>query len=304
MAGTIPTATATVEGAASLPWRGPGSGKPDLPVPPARLPLLQRGQLRKQWRYVGYYGENVMLCAAVVTIGVFTHSFWSLWDRGAPGGGRSFEHTRLRPGRPEVILDGPRVEIRTAEVKASLVLGETEPVEVISESGRAWGWTRKRAGVPVSGRIEVAGRTIEAEGFGVDDESAGFHARHTAWSWSAGIGTDVEGRALGWNLVEGINDSPIGSERAVWVDGVPYEPGPVRFQGLDSVTFEPGPASGDGEQPDALEFEFGGAERHRRDNYGLIHSHYVHRFGTFRGSLDGIQLASAAGVMEEHDVHW
>lgn len=198
------------------------------------------------------------------------------------------------------MLDGPRVEVRSREVKAELTLGESEAIEVVSPSGRGWGWTRKRAGVPVSGRIEVAGRVFEVDGFGVDDESAGFHARHTAWFWSAGIGTDTEGRSLGWNLVEGINDSQLNSERAIWVDGVPCEPAPVDFKGLDAVAFGGGQTA----SPPVLEFEFGGAERRRHDNFGLIRSRYVHRFGTFRGSLDGIELASAAGVMEEHDVRW
>ncbi len=300
MAGTIPSAAVSEGEPASLPWRGPGAGRPDLPVPPARLPLLRRGQLRKQWRYVGFYGDEVMLCAAVATIGVFTHTFWSVWDRGVDSGeDRVFEHTRLRPGKPEVVLDGPRVGIHAGEVTADLIFGESEPIEVISPSGRAWGWTRKRAAVPVRGRIEAAGRVFEVDGFGVDDESAGFHARHTAWFWSAGIGVAADGRALGWNLVEGVNDAPTRSERAIWVDGVPYEPGPVSFKGLDSVVFDGDPASAA-----VLEFDFGGAERRRRDNYGAIRSSYVHRFGTFHGSLDGIELAEAAGVMEEHDVVW
>ncbi|MCB0863687.1 MAG: DUF2804 family protein [Solirubrobacterales bacterium] len=255
--------------------------------------------MRKQWRYVGFYGEEVMLCAGVVRIGPFSQTFWSVWDRVSDGGeGRVFEHTKLRPGRAEVTMEGSRVEVRTGLVKASLRLGEIEPIEVVSPSGRGWGWTRKRAGVPVTGQIEADGRIFEVDGFGVDDESAGYHARHVAWFWSAGIGTSVDDRALGWNLVEGINDSETSSERSVWVDGVPREPGPVRFEGLEAVRFK-------GETGDpGLVFEFGGAERRRHDRLGPIRSDYVHRFGAFSGSLDGIPLASATGVMEDHKVAW
>ncbi len=303
MAGTIPSAASAnqpeVPAGGPLSWRGPGEGRPDLPLPPARLPLFQGRQARKVWRYVGFYGDEVMLCAAVVRIGIFDHTFWSVWDRTADRGeSRVFEHTRLRPGRPEVVLDGPRVQIRTDEVKADLRFGESEPIEVVSPSGRAWGWTRKRAGVPVNGTIEAAGKVFKVDGFGVDDESAGFHARQTAWFWSAGIGIAADGRALGWNLTEGINDAPVRSERAVWVDGVPHEPAPVRFDGLEAVSFE-----GDVDGP-GLRFNSGGAERRRRDNFGLIRSNYVHRFGTFTGRLDGMEIASAAGVMEEHDAVW
>lgn len=299
MAGTISTASAAKREVAALPWRGSEKDRPDLPVPPARQPLLHKGLMRKRWRYVGYYGDDVMLCAAVVGIGVFNHTFWSVWDRKANDGeGRVFEHTRLRPGKPEVRLDGPSVEIRAGGVRADLTFGESEAIEVASPSGRGWGWTRKSAGVPLSGRIEAGGRTFEVDGFGVDDQSAGFHARHTAWFWSAGIGTAADGSALGWNLVEGVNDSPTRSERTIWVDGVPREPAPVSFDGLEAVRFE-----GDTGEP-GLKFEFGGAERRRRDNFGLIRSHYVHRFGTFTGFLDGVELATGAGVMEEHDVVW
>ena len=251
--------------------------------------------MRKRWRYVGFYGDELMLCAGIARIGPFSHTFWSVWDRNE---GKEWEHTRLKPGGPEVVLDGPVVEIRTGNVKAALRFGESEPIEVISPSGRGWGWTRKRAGVPVSGRVILDGRIIEVDGFGVDDESAGYHAHHTAWFWAAGIGTAADGRALGWNLVDGINDSPTMSERAIWVDGDPYEPAPVEFEGLDAVRF-----AGDGEKA-GLRFEFGGAERIRKNNFGLIRSDYIHRFGSFAGSLDGIELATGSGVMEEHSVVW
>jgi hypothetical protein len=251
--------------------------------------------MRKRWRYVGFYGEEVMLCAGVVRIGVSNHTFWSVWDRVE---GKVWEHTRLRPGGPEVVLDGPVVEIRTGNVRAALRFGESEPIEVVSPSGRGWAWTRKRAGVPVSGRVVLDGETRQVEGFGVDDESAGYHQRNVEWSWSAGIGEAADGRALGWNLTEGINDSKTRSERAIWVDGVPYEPEPVEFDGLEAVAF-----AGDRGKA-GLKFESGGAERLRHDNFGLIRSDYVHQFGTFTGTLDGIELARGAGVMEEHKVVW
>lgn len=307
MAGAIPlpvTLNASADAGevtapATVSWRGPGEGRPDLPIPPARQPVFHKGLMRKRWRYVGFYGDEVMLCAGIATIGVFRQSFWSVWDRRADDGrGRHFEHTRLRPGGPEVILDGPRVEIRTREVKAVLDLGPGEPIEVVCPSGRGWGWTRKRAGIPVSGTIDIGDRHFTVDGFGVDDESAGFHDRHTAWFWSAGIGTAVDGRALAWNLVEGINDPETNSERTIWVDGAPHEPAPVVFDGLEAVRFAVD-APGEG-----LQFRDGEAERRRHDNFGLIRSDYVHRFGTFSGSLDGISLGTGAGVMEQHDVFW
>jgi hypothetical protein len=276
-----------------IPWRGPGDDRPRLPLPPAPMPLRRDGGLRKRWRYVGFYGETLMLCAARAEVGPLGQAFWVLWD---PERGRELAHTALRPGSREVVLDGPRLLIDAPGLHADLHLGEAQPIESICPSGDGdgWGWTRKRAGVPMSGVIETPGHRARVEGFGVDDESAGYQARHTRWHWSAGVGTAADGRALAWNLVEGINDPPSSSERAVWLDGVPHEPAPVTFDGLESVRFAAG---------SLLDFE-GGAERARDDNFLLIRSTYRHRFGTFSGALDGVELAEGRGVMESHTALW
>ena len=275
----------------AIPWRGPGDGRPDLPLPPGPMPLWRDGNLRKRWRYVGFYGEKLMLCAAHAEVGPTGQSFWVLWDREQ---GRELAHTTLRPGSREVVLDGPRLLIDAPGLHADLRLGEAEPIESICPSGSGWGWTRKRAGVPMAGTVEIPGRRLAVEGFGVDDESAGYQARHTSWHWSAGVGTAADGRAVAWNLVEGINDPPEKSERAIWVDGVPREPAPVAFAGLDAVAF------GDGSR---LQFT-GGAERKRDDNFLLVRSTYRHRFGTFTGALEGLDLREGRGVMESHDALW
>jgi hypothetical protein len=257
------------------------------------MPLRRDGNLRKRWRYVGFYGEALMLCAARAEVGPLGQSFWMLWDRER---GRELAHTALRPGSREVVMDGERLTIDAAGVHAELRLGEVEPIESICPSGEGdgWGWTRKRAGVPITGYVEVPGRRVELDGFGVDDESAGYQARHTSWYWSAGVGTAADGRAVAWNLVEGINDPPERSERAVWVDGVPHEPGQVSFEGLEAVRFA-----------DNSRLAFSGeAKRSRDDNFLLLRSTYSHRFGTCSGALDGIDLASGRGVMESHDALW
>jgi Protein of unknown function (DUF2804) len=274
-----------------IPWRGPGAGRPDLPLPPAPMPLWRDGAMRKRWRYVGFYGEELMLCAARAEVGPSGQAFWVLWDR---VDGRELAHTTLRPGSREVVLDGSRLLIDAPGLHADLLLGKADPIESICPSGPGWGWTRKRAGVPMRGRVEIPGRRFDLDGEGVDDESAGYQARHTSWHWSAGVGTATDGRALAWNLVEGINDSPENSERAVWVDGRPHEPAPVAFDGLDRVRFAEG---------SRLDFE-GGAERSRDDNFLLVRSTYRHRFGTFSGRLDGIELADGRGVMESHTALW
>jgi hypothetical protein len=258
---------------------------------PASMPLFDRGQLRKRWRYVAVFAEELMLCAARAEVGPTTQSFWVLWDRVAR---QQWAHTNPLPGSREVTFDGPRLEIDGPGLRATLELGDVAPIEATCPSGNSTAWTRKRAGMPVTGTVEVPGRRIAITGRGIDDESAGHHQRHTHWLWSAGVGESVEGRDLAWNLVEGINDLPTGSERAIWIDGEPSEPQPVRFRGLDAVEL------GNGE---SLEFS-SEAEHSRNDNYLLIRSRYRHRFGSFSGALGGLNLAAGLGVMEEHDALW
>jgi hypothetical protein len=276
---------------AQIPWRGPGSDRPGLPLPPERMPLRRDGQLRKRWRYVGVFDEELMLCVARAQIGPLGQSFWVLWDR---EGRRHLAHTSLRPGSREVRMEGADVEIDSPGLRASLRLGQCLPIESLCPSGSGWGWTRKRAGVPIEGTVEVPGRRWRISARGVDDDSAGYHRRHTSWHWSAGVGRAEDGRRLAWNLVEGVNDPPERSERAVWIDGEPSEPPPVRFRGLDGIDLADG---------DALEFAT--ESRHARDeNFLLVRSRYRHRFGSFTGSLAGLPLVEGLGVMEQHDAVW
>ena len=125
----------------------------------------------------------------------------------------------------------------------------------------------------------------------VVDESAGYHARHTAWRWSAGVGTAESGAAVAWNLVAGLHDAPAASERTVWVDGEPHAVAPVAFAdglaGVDGLRFAPE------------------AVRARRERLLLVGSDYEQPFGTFSGSLPVAgPLREGWGVMERHDARW
>ena len=112
-----------------------------------------------------------------------------------------------------------------------LEVGDATPVEVVSPHGAQHIWTRKRGGVRVRGT--AAGVAVDA--LGLVDESAGYHARRTAWHWSAGVGVLESGEPVAWNLVAGLHDDPAASERTVWVAGEPREVGPVVFDGVAGV---------------------------------------------------------------------
>jgi hypothetical protein len=279
----------------ALPWRGEPGGRPALPVPPEPMPLRLDGRWRKRWRYVAAFDPGVMLCAAVIEVGPLRESFWALWDR---EGGRLRERTRLilplRGG--EVELDGPSASVRSHGVEIELELGDAEPVECACRYGEGgYAWTRKRAGMSARGKVRAGELIRELDGRGVDDESAGYHPRRTSWLWSAGIGRSSRGAEIAWNLVSGINDPERSSERAIWVDGAPLEPDPVEFEGLDAIRFADG---------SRIEFT---PEAGRESSDGiplLIRSSYEAPFGTFAGSLAGVELTEALGVMERHDALW
>ena len=262
-------------------------------MPPARMPLVSAGRPLKRWRYVGVYGERLMLCAGVVWVGVLPQTFWAVWDRQRQA---LRERTRLARPRRFVSMPGGAVVIRDGTVSADLVVEAGVPVETASPHGPSWIWTRKRGGVRVHGRVVLDGEEIAVDELGCVDESAGYHARETAWEWSAGVGRLVDGRAVAWNLVAGVHDAEAASERTIWVAGAPVEARPVSFgASLDTVSFADG---------SALQFT-AEATRSRIDDLVVFKSDYLQPFGTFAGTLEGgLELAEGRGVMERHTARW
>lgn len=278
-----------------LPWRGAAEERPSLPVPPDPMPLLLGRRLRKRWRWVGAFADNLIVFAAIVQVGPVAMTFWGIWDRERR---RLWERTRRDfPGRRrEVVMRGNSVRVRAGSIEFDLELEEGYPIESMCPNDEGgYSWTRKAAGMPVHGEVRIGRRTSALDGLGVVDDSAGYHRRYTSWTWSAGVGTARDGRKVAWNLVTGINDPPASSERAIWVAGQPTEPGPVSFQGLESIHFE-----------DESRLNFS-AETQRTHHEGiplLARSDYEAPFGTFSGSLNGLPIQSALGVMEAHDAIW
>jgi hypothetical protein len=218
-----------------------------------------------------------MLCAAVARIGPATAAWWAVWD------GTTFSERSLRRAgglfvTPSRVLVPGVMELSVGD--------DAAPVEVVSPHGAQYIWTRKRGGVRVRGT--ALGRRVDAAG--LVDESAGYHARRTAWLWSAGVGVLESGEPVAWNLCDGLHDAPVSSERTVWVDGEPREVAPQAFDGLDGVG--------------GLRFA-AEARRARRERLVVMSSDYEQPFGRFAGELpDGRALREGWGVMERHAVAW
>lgn len=265
------------------PWRGPGPGRPGVPLPPDRMPLARGGRPLKRWTWVGAFGPEAIVCAARVTVAGVPVAWWCVLDRVA---GVAAE------GRGGVSVSPSSLRVRGRAELALSVAGE--PVEVVSPHGGAYAWTRKTI-ARAAGWVAAGGARRPLEARAIVDESAGYHARRTAWKWSAGMGTTRSGAAVAWNLVAGLHDADGASERTVWLDGAAHEAGPAAFgDGLDRA--------GDGS------WRISCAREHvlrLRRNLVLVSSDLEQRFGAVTGSLPVAgELAEGWGVMERHDVRW
>jgi Protein of unknown function (DUF2804) len=275
-----------------LPYRGAfGAARPAslaaLPLPPAPMPARLGTRPLKAWRYIGVFGPELMICVAAVRIGRARQSFWAVWDR---EGQRLHERTWLSAGG--VRLSAGRAVVRDGAAGLDIALEEGAGVETICPDGAGYAWTRKQGAVRAIGTVGLGdGRRRPVAAAAIIDDTAAYYRRHTRWRWCAGVGEAADGRAVAWNLVDGVNDPLTGSERTVWVDGEAHEAPPVGIDaGLERV----------GELEFAAE-----ATRAHTQNLLVVRSRYRQPFGTFSGTLPGgPALAAGYGVMEDHDVFW
>jgi hypothetical protein len=273
-----------------LPVRGAAVRDLDLSLPPAQMPRFRSGRPLKRWRYLGVYTSELMLCVGNARVGGVPQRWWAI----ALPDGTLLERTTTGRGGINLALDRASVDARAAgngeAVSIELALGARPPVEVVSPHGRSYIWTAKRAPVAVRGRVRMDQRTWELDGeHGFIDDSGGYHARHTAWRWSAGVGRADDGRRVAWNLVDGVHDAPRGSERTVWVDGQPREVEPQAF-------------APDLSRVGGLTFRRWSVREHSM-SLGLVRSRYSQPFGSFGGELPGgLVLAEGYGVLEDHEV--
>lgn len=274
------------------PYRGSGFDPPaDLPIPPARMPLLRHWQLRKNWHYVSFWSPQLSLCAASASVGPLKQHYWGIWDRSAKEF-REGNHIVKRP----VKISADRLEVNDAGTIIDISFPSTSSFEVYRPANRAYIWSHKDYSANASGTVTHDGTTLTVGGVMFVDVNAGYHERQTRWRWAAGAGLDKQNRLIAFNAIEGLFDTPNNSERTIWIDGAAQEVGPTKFtDDLSAVSFTEGGTLRF--EPEAL------IEKH--DNYLVVRSDYFHWFGTFSGTLPGgIELGEAHGVMENHNALW
>jgi hypothetical protein len=286
----------------------------------------------KRWQYLGLCNDKIIFGAAIVNLGYMTNIFCYIFDRKAgkieqvdavtPSGKAGLFEGSFQTGsalfksgkaylsftnRPESVLANISVKDRLDAELNFLKL--TEPMCCTSRVGLdGFNYTHKEAGIPVSGNIIFRGNRYEiAEGdsSGVVDYTLGYLARRTFWNWASGGGFDEAGNRIGFNLVQGVNETGF-TENAFWINGSMIKTDVIDFQYSDLNLLDKWRiVSNDGKVN--LSF-YPEGERSADINIGLIASRFHQPFGRFEGSLSDCgkrwKLKNAAGFTEEHYAKW
>ena len=286
----------------------------------------------KRWEYLGICNNDIIFGIAVVRLGYMCNLFAYLFDRRSariseynvitPGGGAAtFEGTSLTG---EITFESGKTAVRmTSDSETITVEGSIkselsvslsfrkyrEPLVCLTRvSLKGFSYTHKEAGIPVRGTIRHKGVSWdiqEEQSFGVRDYTLGYLARQTFWNWASGGGMDKEGNRIGFNLVQGVNETGF-TENAFWVNGRVVKTDVVDFRYDDLDLLKPWHIeSNDGRV--RLQFLPEG-KRSANIHAGLIVSKFHQPFGRFEGTLrDGDQvceLQNVSGFTEEHYAKW
>lgn len=221
---------------------------------------------------------------------------------------------RFRRGGTEVLIQGDGeqrcVSVLGERIDLDLQLsGDTWPLRVCSRAGyNGWVFTRKSAGLPVTGRLRWGEKTytIDETLCGTIDWSCGFMRRETAWNWACIAGITEEGRTVGLNLAAGVNETGV-TENALWVDGERVKLDLARF---DFDRYKPDApwrvTTSDGRV--ILNFRPEGVRR-ERINAVVLASNFRQFAGTFDGIVKDcsgniLRIENMRGLMEDHFARW
>jgi hypothetical protein len=286
----------------------------------------------KRWQYLGVCNESVIFGLAVVDAGYLGNMFTYAFNRETkellefdiihPLGlateikGNSLSgDVSFKNGKTVVYMKNEADSISlTSTVKGRLKAElrferYPEAMNIITRVGlKGFNYTTKESGMAVSGTIQVGDRGFAIEpsqSSGVLDYTFGCLSHYTFWNWASGGGFDSEGRRIGFNLVQGVNETGY-TENAFWIDGQMIKTDTIDFQYNDLNILEPWRLVSNDGKLDLTFYPEG--ERKKTFNLGILMSNFHQPFGRFEGTLrDGetvYQIKSAFGFTEEHEAKW
>jgi len=296
-----------------------------------RQHLLLRYRI-KRWEYFGVYNEEIIWGAAMINLGYLSTAFTYVFDRARC---KMYQYEKLLPGGDKVAFSGSSqigiINIEHGDFKMSfrhtetakeidIVIKDKLSAEITMENSTApliyvgrvglkgFNYTHKEAGIAVSGNIKLGEREWELSprnSSGVMDYTLGQLPRCIFWNWAAGGGLDKNGNRLGFNLVQGINETG-NTENAIWINDRQIKVDLTNFAYDDLRTNEAWHlTSADGKID--LNF-FPEGERSADKNYGFVASAFKQLFGSFQGEIsDGektYELEKVVGFTEEHFAKW
>ena len=286
----------------------------------------------KRWEYLGICNNDIIFGIAVIRLGYMCNLFTYLFDRRSA---RISEYDILTPGGGAAIFKGnsqtgsitfksgktavrmtsdPETITVEGSIKEALSVSLSfrkyrQPLVCLTRTGlKGFNYTHKEAGIPVRGTIrhkEESWDIQQPQSFGVRDYTLGYLARQTFWNWASGGGMDKAGNRIGFNLVQGVNETGF-TENAFWINGRLVKTDVVDFRYDDLDLLKPWHIeSNDGRV--RLRFLPEGS-RSANTHAGLIVSRFHQPFGRFEGTLragDQIcELQNVSGFTEEHYAKW
>lgn len=321
------------------PERGtPALGSYRGPLPPVDLTPLRRGPLfrlarTKRWTWIGIASDEVFLGLAIVDLTYAAGTFAFAVERAT--GQRLSDRSALGPGflgsvnhlteegaaarftlgpRRASVLRPPGASAWTVHAElADLHLdarlestGAPPPLSAIVESQPdALAVTQKRALLPVTGALRVAGRTFDLDRAEAGiDYSHGYPPRHTVWNWCFALGRARSGERVALNLVRGFVGE---AECVAWVGDVLCPLPEARFARDPQHPLAPWRVRTDDQ---TVDLEFAPQAMHREDRrLGIVSSHFAQVAGHFHGTLalpdrPPLELAGVPGVVEDQDMLW
>ncbi len=286
----------------------------------------------KKWQFMGACNGEIIFGLAVVDLGYLSNMFAYVYDRKRGGleeydivhplaantgfqGSSSSGEVRFSGRNVDVtMINEPDAILLDAAVKKDLraelkFTRQSDSLNMVTRVGlKGFNYTTKEAGSPVTGNVRVADRVFtirDDESFGVLDYTVGQLARHTFWNWASGGGMDVRGNRIGFNLVQGVNETGY-TENVFWIQDRMIKTDTIDFTYDDRNMMSPWElASFDG-KVNLLFYPEG--ERKKDLNAGLLLSRFHQPFGRFEGYfVDGgerHEIQYAVGFVEEHEAKW